>query len=319
MNALEGLSRHTTVVADTGDVALIAHHRPQDATTNPSLILKAVGLDDYKHWIQDIAAEAGRVNHSLEDRLDALLVKFGKAILEVIPGRVSTEIDARLSFDAQASFKRAMHIAERYHALGVHRDRFLIKIAATWEGLETAGRLEREGVHCNLTLVFSLSQSIACAEAGVRLISPFVGRIYDWYQKNSSMLPPESSLRSKQDSLVDPGVASVRRIYRYVRRHGYATEVMGASFRHTGQILALAGCDLLTISPELLSALQALPAEGLDLSWRDDHHDTAHEPIQLSESAFRWAMNEDIMANEKLAEGIRNFAIDTRKLEALLS
>ena len=188
MNALEGLSRHTTVVADTGDVALIAHHRPQDATTNPSLILKAVGLDDYKHWIQDIAAEAGRVNHSLEDRLDALLVKFGKAILEVIPGRVSTEIDARLSFDAQASFKRAMHIAERYHALGVHRDRFLIKIAATWEGIEAAGRLEREGVHCNLTLVFSLTQSIACAEAGVRLISPFVGRIYDWYQKNSSKI-----------------------------------------------------------------------------------------------------------------------------------
>lgn len=319
MNALEGLSRHTTVVADTGDVALIAKYRPQDATTNPSLILKAVGLSDYRGWISEIASDANSTDRTLEDRLDALLVRFGEAILGVIPGRVSTEIDARLSFNTEASFSRAMKIAERYHACGIYSDRFLIKIAATWEGIEAAKRLERAGVHCNLTLLFSLPQAIACADAGVSLISPFVGRIFDWYQKNGAAQPNRVADTLDAGPDLDPGVASVRRIYRYLRHHAYATEVMGASFRNTAQILALAGCDLLTISPDLLSALQTLPAEAIDADWREDHRDTATEAVHYTESGFRWALNEDAMASEKLAEGIRNFATDTRKLDALLA
>jgi transaldolase len=313
MNALEGLSRHTTVVADTGDVALIARYQPRDATTNPSLILKAVGLDSYKIWVDEIVAASNEQGLPLEDRVDALLVRFGEAILKVIPGRVSTEIDARLSFDVEASFKRAMGIAERYHRLGIRNDRFLIKIASTWEGIEAARRLEREGIHCNLTLLFSLAQAALCADAGVRLISPFVGRIYDWYQKNSNAQWAEGN------QALDPGVASVRRIYRYFRQHSYRTEVMGASFRNTGQILALAGCDLLTISPDLLAALQQMPAEDLDLNWRHQDQLIPEDLIRLNEAQFRWVLNEDQMASDKLAEGIRSFAADSRKLDTLLS
>ena len=313
MNALEGLSRYTTVVADTGDVGLIARYQPQDATTNPSLILKAVGLDSYKEWLLEMKAPSGAQGSTLEGRVDALLVRFGQAILKVIPGRVSTEIDARLSFDVEASFARAVGIAERYNRLGIHNDRFLIKIASTWEGIEAARRLEREGIHCNLTLLFSMAQAAVCADAGVRLISPFVGRIYDWYQKNSDQLPNQAGAD------LDPGVASVRRIYRYFRRHGYHTEVMGASFRNTSQILALAGCDLLTISPDLLGALQQMPAVALNLDWRKPQQDDPSEKLCLSESQFRWAFNEDQMASDKLAEGIRSFAADSRKLDALLS
>ncbi|MEY3183582.1 MAG: transaldolase [Pseudomonadota bacterium] len=313
MNALEGLSRYTTVVADTGDVGLIARYQPQDATTNPSLILKAVGLDSYKEWLLEMKAPLSAQGSTLEGRVDALLVRFGQAILKVIPGRVSTEIDARLSFDVEASFARAVGIAERYNRLGIHNDRFLIKIASTWEGIEAARRLEREGIHCNLTLLFSMAQAAVCADAGVRLISPFVGRIYDWYQKNSNQLLNQASAD------LDPGVASVRRIYRYFRRHGYHTEVMGASFRNTSQILALAGCDLLTISPDLLGALQQMPADALNLDWRKPQQDDPSEKLCLSESQFRWAFNEDQMASDKLAEGIRSFAADSRKLDALLS
>jgi transaldolase len=321
MNALEGLSRYTTVVADTGDVGLIARYQPQDATTNPSLILKAVGLDSYKEWLLEMKAPSGAQGSTLEGRVDALLVRFGQAILKVIPGRVSTEIDARLSFDVEASFARAVGIAERYNRLGIHNDRFLIKIASTWEGIEAARRLEREGIHCNLTLLFSMAQAAVCADAGVRLISPFVGRIYDWYQKNSDQLPNQNSdqLPNQASADLDPGVASVRRIYRYFRRHGYHTEVMGASFRNTSQILALAGCDLLTISPDLLGALQQMPADALNLDWRKPQQDDPSEKLYLSESQFRWAFNEDQMASDKLAEGIRSFAADSRKLDALLS
>jgi len=321
MNALEGLSRYTTVVADTGDVGLIARYQPQDATTNPSLILKAVGLDSYKEWLLEMKAPSGAQGSTLEGRVDALLVRFGQAILKVIPGRVSTEIDARLSFDVEASFARAVGIAERYNRLGIHNDRFLIKIASTWEGIEAARRLEREGIHCNLTLLFSMAQAAVCADAGVRLISPFVGRIYDWYQKNSDQLPNQNSdqLHHQASADLDPGVASVRRIYRYFRRHGYHTEVMGASFRNTSQILALAGCDLLTISPDLLGALQQMPADALNLDWRKPQQDDPSEKLCLSESQFRWAFNEDQMASDKLAEGIRSFAADSRKLDALLS
>jgi transaldolase len=309
------------VVADTGDVGLIARYQPQDATTNPSLILKAVGLDSYKEWLLEMKAPSGAQGSTLEGRVDALLVRFGQAILKVIPGRVSTEIDARLSFDVEASFARAVGIAERYNRLGIHNDRFLIKIASTWEGIEAARRLEREGIHCNLTLLFSMAQAAVCADAGVRLISPFVGRIYDWYQKNSDQLPNQNSdqLPNQASADLDPGVASVRRIYRYFRRHGYHTEVMGASFRNTSQILALAGCDLLTISPDLLGALQQMPADALNLDWRKPQQDDPSEKLYLSESQFRWAFNEDQMASDKLAEGIRSFAADSRKLDALLS
>jgi transaldolase len=266
-------------------------------------------------------APSGAQGSTLEGRVDALLVRFGQAILKVIPGRVSTEIDARLSFDVEASFARAVGIAERYNRLGIHNDRFLIKIASTWEGIEAARRLEREGIHCNLTLLFSMAQAAVCADAGVRLISPFVGRIYDWYQKNSDQLPNQNSdqLPNQASADLDPGVASVRRIYRYFRRHGYHTEVMGASFRNTSQILALAGCDLLTISPDLLGALQQMPADALNLDWRKPQQDDPSEKLCLSESQFRWAFNEDQMASDKLAEGIRSFAADSRKLDALLS
>ena len=312
MNQLEALRQHTTVVADTGDFHQLAAFRPQDATTNPSLILKAVQKTDYRPLLQQaVDQHRGR---PLDEIVDRLLVRFGCEILSIIPGRVSTEVDARLSFDTPATVARAERIVELYQAQGVHIDRVLIKIASTWEGIQAAAQLERRGIHTNLTLLFSFCQAVACGQARVQLISPFVGRIYDWYKKAAGATWDEGA----QAGVHDPGVKSVHAIYRYYKRHGIATEVMGASFRNTGQILALAGCDLLTIAPELLAQLAAaqgpvprvldpLAARQLDLP-----------PVQYDEAGFRYALNEDAMATEKLAEGIRAFAADTFKLEQLI-
>ena len=312
MNTLDALKTHTTVVADTGDFHQIAAYAPRDATTNPSLILKAVQKADYAPLLAEVMAQHGRADLGLS--MDHLLVRFGCEILKLIPGRVSTEVDARLSFDAAATQARALRLIELYAAKGVSRERVLIKIAATWEGIQAAAALERMGIRTNLTLLFSFAQAVACGDAGVQLISPFVGRIHDWYKHKAGAAWDEAA----QSGPNDPGVQSVVRIYNHYKRHGIQTEVMGASFRNTGQILALAGCDLLTISPELLAQLkaseQAAPraldadsAKGMDLP--EVHH---------SEAAFRYALNEDAMATEKLAEGIRAFAVDALKLEALM-
>ncbi|MFN4359316.1 MAG: transaldolase [Hylemonella sp.] len=312
MNQLEALRQHTTVVADTGDFHQLAAFRPQDATTNPSLILKAVQKADYRPLLQQaVDQHRGR---PLDEIVDSLLVRFGCEILSIIPGRVSTEVDARLSFDTAATVARAERIVELYEAQGMHIDRVLIKIASTWEGIQAAAQLERRGIHTNLTLLFSFCQAVACGQAKVQLISPFVGRIYDWYKKVAGAAWDEGA----RAGVNDPGVKSVHAIYQYYKRHGIATEVMGASFRNTGQILALAGCDLLTIAPELLAQLAAAEgpvprmldpqaARGLDLP-----------PVQYDEAGFRYALNEDAMATEKLAEGIRAFAADTLKLEQLI-
>jgi transaldolase len=312
MNQLEQLKQHTTVVADTGNFHQLAQFKPRDATTNPSLILKAVQLPEYRPLLDDtVAAAAGA---ALEDVVDALLVRFGCQILQLVPGRVSTEVDARLSFDTAATVARAQGLIERYAAAGVDRRRVLIKIAATWEGIGAAQQLERQGIHCNLTLLFAFCQAVACGDAGVRLISPFVGRIYDWHKRAAGPAWNETAMAGDKD----PGVVSVRAIFNHYKRHGIATEVMGASFRNTGQVLALAGCDLLTISPELLAQLQAgtavVPkaldaAAALSLPLPSVHHD---------ERSFRWALNEDAMATEKLAEGIRAFAADAHKLDVLI-
>jgi transaldolase len=300
---LEQLKQFTTVVADTGDVEAITRIKPVDATTNPSLLLKAAGLSHYSQLLD----EAVRLSHGATDlACDRFAVAVGKEILQVIPGRISTEVDARLSFDTQATLSRARRLIELYDAAGVSHDRVLIKIAATWEGIRAAEQLEREGIQCNLTLLFSFAQAVACAEAGAFLISPFVGRIYDWYKK------AEGRDFVGHD---DPGVKSVSRIYQYYKVNGYQTVVMGASFRNLGQIEALAGCDRLTISPDLLQQL----ASDEGLLQRQLQADPG-EPSRLSlgESQFRWAHNEDAMATEKLAEGIRLFARDQEKLEALL-
>ncbi len=313
MNQLDALKQLTTVVADTGDFLQLAQYRPKDATTNPSLILKAVQKPDYAPLLANCAAQFG--HQGTDAVMDRLLVRFGCEILATIPGRVSTEVDARLSFDTQATVDRARRVMALYRAEGVEANRVLIKIAATWEGIQAAALLEREGVHTNLTLLFSFAQAVACADAGIRLISPFVGRIYDWYKKAAGPSWDEAAMAGAND----PGVKSVRQIYQYYKRHGVATEVMGASFRNVGQIVALAGCDLLTISPDLLAqlaaseapvpaALDAAAARALDLP-----------RVHLEEAAFRYALNEDAMATEKLAEGIRAFAADTLKLEAMMN
>lgn len=306
MNTLEQLKTFTTVVADTGDFNVIREYAPRDATTNPSLILKAVQKDDYARLLsQTVAAHAGEDAAEVSDRL---LVRFGQEILKVVPGRVSTEVDARLSFDTHGSVARARRIVALYEEAGIARDRVLIKVASTWEGIRAAEQLERDGIHCNLTLLFSFAQAVACADAGVTLISPFVGRIYDWYRKheNRDYAPEE-----------DPGVLSVRRIYDYYKKFGYPTEVMGASFRSTGQVLALAGSDLLTISPELLGELAA-SNRGVERRLDpDDSRGRTIGRVQYDEKAFRWAVNEDAMATDKLAEGIRVFAADVVKLEQL--
>lgn len=312
MNQLEALKQYTTVVADTGDFRQLAQFQPQDATTNPSLILKAVQKPDYAHLLSDTV---GRFRGKpMEEIMDRLLVRFGCEILGIIPGRVSTEVDARLSFDADATFTRGERIIELYQAEGVPVERVLIKVASTWEGIRAAERLQRRGINTNLTLLFSFSQAVACGQAKVQLISPFVGRIYDWYKKAAGAKWDESANAGAND----PGVKSVRQIYDYYKRFGISTEVMGASFRNTGQILALAGCDLLTISPELLAQLAA-SGESVTRALDPEQAKSADiEAVNYDEAAFRFALNEDAMATEKLAEGIRAFAADAVKLEQLM-
>ncbi len=318
---LEQLRTLSSVVADTGDIEAIARFQPLDATTNPSLLLKAAALPAYAPLVDAALAQA-----SGEDRIadagDRLAVAIGGEILKLIPGRVSTEVDARLSFDTDATLHKARRLVALYDAAGVGRERLLIKIASTWEGIRAAEVLEREGIQCNLTLLFSFAQAVACAEAGVFLISPFVGRILDWHLANGMQRPA-----TPQD---DPGVQSVTRIWHYYKRHGYDTVVMGASFRNTGQILALAGCDRLTIAPELLGELAQAEGEVARALAPDTvagdagsrgaaHHQLVESrPVRLCESAFRWQQNEDAMATDKLADGIRKFAADQAKLEALL-
>jgi transaldolase len=313
VSQLDQLKAFTTVVADTGDFKQMAKFAPQDATTNPSLILKAVQKPEYAPLLADtVAAHHGE---PLEAIVDRVLVRFGCEILKVIPGRVSTEVDARLSFDTAATLARARHLMGLYKAAGIDPSRVLIKIAATWEGIQAARVLEQEGIHCNLTLLFSFCQAQACGDARVQLISPFVGRIYDWYKKSAGVSWDEAA----SAGVNDPGVKSVARIYQHYKQHGVATEVMGASFRNVGQILALAGCDLLTISPELLAQLQGADAQDAPVIRQLHAADAVSPPAAaLTESAFRYALNEDAMATEKLAEGIRAFAADAVKLDGLI-
>ncbi len=321
MNQLEALKQFTTVVADTGDFQQIASYAPQDATTNPSLILKAVQMPAYQPLLAQAVTAAkakGAGTATVDAVMDELLVNFGCEILKLIPGRVSTEVDARLSFDEAATVAKARQLIGLYNAAGIGNDRILIKMAATWEGIQAAATLEAEGIHTNLTLLFSFAQAVACADAKVQLISPFVGRIYDWYKKQAGAAWDEQASAGAND----PGVKSVARIYAYYKRHGVATEVMGASFRNVGQIKALAGCDLLTISPDLLAQLrdaseplpQALNAAAPQTTGLPEDLTRSH----LSEAAFRFALNEDAMATDKLSEGIRAFVKDTHTLEALI-
>ncbi|WP_290871458.1 transaldolase [Aquabacterium sp.] len=309
-NQLDQLKQFTTVVADTGDFKQLAQFTPQDATTNPSLILKAVQKPDYAPLLADtVAAHKGE---PLDVIVDHVLVRFGLEILKVVPGRVSTEVDARLSFDTAATIERAHRLMALYEAAGIPRSRVLIKIASTWEGIQAARALEQEGIRCNLTLLFAFAQAQACGDAKVQLISPFVGRIYDWYKKNAGASWDEAA----KAGVNDPGVQSVAAIYAHYKQHGIATEVMGASFRNVGQILALAGCDLLTISPDLLAQLQASEAPVPRLLTPPAAATASAAP--LSEAAFRFALNDDAMATEKLAEGIRAFAVDAGKLDAMI-
>ena len=312
MNQLNALKQVTTVVADTGNFQQLAQYRPQDATTNPSLILKAVQQPQYAPLLHEVVQRFA--DAPLDDLMDRLLVRFGCEILAVVPGRVSTEVDARLSFDTNATVTRAQRLIELYQGAGVPIDRVLIKIAATWEGIEAARLLEQQGIHTNLTLLFSKVQAIACAQAKVQLISPFVGRIYDWFKKQAGSQWDEAAMAGAND----PGVRSVREIFEYYKRFGITTEVMGASFRNVGQIVALAGCDLLTIAPELLAQLEASTAPVLPALDAQAARQLDIVPVHYDEARFRFALNEDAMATEKLAEGIRAFAVDTRKLEDLL-
>jgi transaldolase len=316
-SALEQLKKFTTVVADTGDFERMREYQPQDATTNPSLILKAAQQANYQDLVNQV--KSAHPGMKPNDLVDYILVAFGLEILKIVPGRVSTEVDARLSFDAQATVNKAKHLIALYESHGIDRKRILIKLAGTWEGIQAAKVLEAEGIHCNMTLLFSLVQAAACGAVNAKLISPFVGRITDWYKaKLGSNWSDENNGGSN-----DPGVTSVKRIFHYYKHFGIATEIMGASFRNTNQILELSGCDLLTISPELLAELQAsssIVSQKLNSANAADA--LASEKIstlKLDESSFRLQLNNDAMASEKLAEGIRNFCIDTEKLEALLS
>jgi transaldolase len=312
-NQLDSLRRHSVIVADTGDIDSIARFRPQDATTNPSLILKAVQDGRYRPIVQAALAAAGSRSTAgwNEAVLEHLFVGFGREILALVPGRVSTEVAARFSFDTAATERRARRFVDLYEASGIGRERVLVKIASTWEGIKAAERLERDGIHCNLTLLFSFAQAVACADAGVTLISPFVGRIYDWYRKSRGVedIAPAD----------DPGVASVTRIYQYYKKFGYRTQVMGASFRKTTQITDLAGCDLLTISPDLLQKLAATDGAVEAKLTVAGARASDVERMPLDEPTFRWQHNEDAMATEKLAEGIRAFDADARKLAALVA
>ncbi len=305
MNQLEQLKQYTTVVADTGDFQSIKAYAPQDATTNPSLILKAVQKPEYRPLLEKAVAESQGAG--VEEIVDRLLIAFGVEILKFVPGRVSTEIDAALSFDTEATVAKGRELIALYEAAGVKRERVLIKIASTWEGIRAAEILEKEGIRCNLTLLFSLCQAVACAEAGVQLISPFVGRIYDWYKKSTGL---------EYQGADDPGVQSVKRIYQYYRKFGYKTEVMGASFRNTSQILELAGCDLLTISPDLLQKLADADAPVERKLAADVSSDI--EKIAMDEKTFRFMLNEDAMGTEKLSEGIRAFVADSVKLKKMI-
>ncbi len=310
---LAQLKQMTTVVADTGDIEAIAKFQPQDATTNPSLLLKAASLPTYQQLVKDSVTWAKTQSDSAEqqiiDAADKLSVLIGLEILKIVPGRISTEVDARLSFDTQASITKAHKLIAMYNEAGISNDRILIKLASTWEGIKAAEQLEKEGINCNLTLLFSFAQARACAEAGVYLISPFVGRILDWYKKDTG--------RTDYASNEDPGVVSVTSIYNYYKQQGYSTVVMGASFRNIGEILELAGCDRLTISPQLMDEL-ANSTETVEQKLKATST-SAKQETPLTQAQFRWLMNEDAMATEKLAEGIRNFAIDQVKLEKQLA
>jgi transaldolase len=311
MTLLESLKQYTTVVADTGDIEAIKQHRPQDATTNPSLLYHAAQMPSYRHLVEEateLASERGGSHEEMAaEFIDRLFVLFGSEILKVVPGRVSTEVAASLSFDTQATIAKGRKLISLYEKKGVARERVLIKVASTWEGIRAAELLEKEGIHCNLTLLFSFAQAVACAEAGVTLISPFVGRIYDWYKKEGG----GAEIAADKD----PGVASVTRIYNYYKKYGYKTQVMGASFRNVNQIIRLAGSDLLTISPELLDQLEK--TEGVVDRKLDPAkaQSVKEEKLHLDEKTFRWMHNEDAMATEKLAEGIRKFNSDARHLE----
>ena len=312
MNQLDQLKQYTTVVADTGDFHQFAAFAPRDATTNPSLILKAVQQPSYAPLLAEtVAARKGR---PLDRLVDEVLVRFGLEILKLVPGRVSTEADARLAFDTAATIARAHRLVELYERAGASRERVLIKVAATWEGIQAAKALEHEGIHCNLTLLFSFCQAVACGEAGVTLISPFVGRIHDWHKRAAGSAWDEAAMAGAND----PGVKSVAQIYTYFKHFGIATEIMGASFRNVGQIRALAGCDLLTISPELMAQLQASDAPLPRVLDPEVARRATVHAVTYNETGFRYALNEDAMATEKLAEGIRIFAADTARLERLI-
>jgi transaldolase len=310
MSLLDSLKRYTTVVADTGDIEAIARYVPQDATTNPSLLFQAAKKPQYAYLLEDALEFAGRAPGDREARteafMDRLLVNFGIEILKIVPGRVSTEVDAGLSFDIERTIAKAHRLIGLYDEAGIGPERVLIKVASTWEGIRAAQKLESEGIHCNLTLLFSFAQAVACAEAGVTLISPFVGRIYDWHKKQrGSDIPADE----------DPGVASVTRIYNYFKKYGYKTQIMGASFRKVEQILRLAGSDLLTISPDLLEQMAKTEGEVARRLTPESAAASKEPKVHLDEKTFRWMHNEDAMAVEKLSEGIRNFNADARKLE----
>ena len=312
-NKLAALKTMTVVVADTGDIDSIRQYAPEDATTNPSLILKAAKMPQYGHLVKQAIEQGkqkgGDAKEVLDNTLDSLAVSIGSEILKIVPGRVSTEVDARLSFDTPATIERARKLISLYREAGIEKDRVLIKIASTWEGIRAAGILEKEGINCNLTLLFGFCQAVACAEAGVFLISPFVGRIRDWYKaaEGKDFAPAE-----------DPGVLSVTHIYRYYKKYGYKTIVMGASFRNTGEIEELAGCDRLTIGPNFLEDLSKDTDELIRKLSPEQGSDLDQEKLSLDEKAFRWMLNEDAMAIEKLAEGIRNFSADLVRLEEFI-
>ena len=312
MNQLDQLKLYTTVVADTGDFKQLAQYAPRDATTNPSLILKAVQKPDYAPLLKEaVAAHKGKPTDAI---VDEVLVRFGLEILKIVPGRVSTEVDARLSFDTAASVARAHRLIAMYEAAGIARERILIKLASTWEGIQAARILQHEGIRCNMTLLFAFCQAVACGDASATLISPFVGRIYDWYKKSAGSAWDEAANAGAND----PGVKSVARIYTYYRKFGVETEVMGASFRNLGQIQALAGCDLLTISPELLAQLQATDAPLARALDPAKAASASIHAVTFNEASFRYALNDDAMSHDKLAEGIRGFAVDAGKLDQMI-
>ena len=314
LNQLDQIKKFTTVVADTGDFETIREFKPKDATTNPSLIYAATQKENYSHFLEEVLVNRGNAGLSgasqIEDIIDHLLVKFGCAILEIVPGRVSTETDARFSFDVEGSIKKARRLVKLYKEQGIGRERVLIKIASTWEGIAAAEQLQKEGIKCNMTLLFSLAQAVRSAEAKVQLISPFVGRIYDWFK---------AAKKRDYSGAEDPGVQSVQEIYTYYKKFGYETEVMGASFRNVGQILELAGCDLLTISPELMKQLSQ-SHEPVERKLNAEKAKSANvQRLELDEKKFRYLLNDDAMATEKTAEGIRKFAVDIAKLEKFVA